>query len=160
MRVLDAARLDGKWRITATGEGSGTCPSCWVPFTVRHGHYNRQLQDLPDQGAVVTLSVQVTRWQCRNPQCKQRTFSRLPTAIAAPYARRTGRVEELVKLLGHAAGGLPAERLMERLGMPVSDDTILRHLKRRAAILTSTQPVLRVGGLMIGAGSRAVATGR
>jgi hypothetical protein len=30
------------------------------------------------------LSVQVTRWHCRNPQYKQRTFSQLPPWIAAP----------------------------------------------------------------------------
>lgn len=55
--------------------------------------------------------------------------------------------EELVRLLGHAAGGRPAERLMTPLGMPMSDDTILRHLKRRATTSTSTQPVLRVVGI-------------
>nr|ABA56049.1 hypothetical transposase [Sinorhizobium meliloti] len=36
-------------------------------------------------------------------------------------------------MLGHSAGGRPGERLMRRLGMPVSDDTILRQLKRDAA---------------------------
>jgi len=56
-------------------------------------------------------------------------------------------VAELVRLLGHAAGGRAAERLMTRLGMPMSDDTILRHLKRRAATFTSAQPVLRVVGI-------------
>jgi transposase len=29
-------------------------------------------------------------------------------------------------------GGRPGERLMKRIGMPASDDTILRYLKRRA----------------------------
>jgi transposase len=55
-------------------------------------------------------------------------------------------VAELVRLLGHAAGGRPAERLMTRLGMPTSDDTILRHLKRQAASST-TRPPLRVAGI-------------
>jgi methylmalonyl-CoA mutase cobalamin-binding subunit len=40
---------------------------------------------------------------------------------------------ELVRLLGHTAGGRTSERLLARLGMPVSDDTILRAVKRRAA---------------------------
>ncbi len=55
--------------------------------------------------------------------------------IAAPYARRTRRVGEIVGLLGHSAGGRPGERLMQRLGMPVSDDTILRQLKRDATVV-------------------------
>jgi transposase len=52
--------------------------------------------------------------------------------IAAPLARRTRRVSELVHLFGHGVGGRPSERLLKRIGMPTSDDTILRHLKRRA----------------------------
>ncbi len=36
---------------------------------------------------------------------------------------------------------------MTRLGMPMSDDTILRHLKRRTAAPESTQPVLRMVGI-------------
>jgi len=53
-------------------------------------------------------------------------------AIAAFLARRTRRAAELVHLFGHRVGGRPGERLMTRIGMPTSDDTILRHLKRRA----------------------------
>ncbi|MBB3148533.1 transposase [Phyllobacterium trifolii] len=37
---------------------------------------------------------------------------------------------EIVRLIGHKMGGRPGEYLMHRLGMPVSDDTILRQLKR------------------------------
>jgi hypothetical protein len=94
----------------------------------------------------VALSVQVTRWECRNPQCERATFSQLPPSIAATHARRTTRVADLVQLLGHAAGGRTAERLMARLGMPTSDDTILRHLKRQA-IRPNKKPVLRVAAI-------------
>ena len=52
--------------------------------------------------------------------------------IAARLARRTRRVMELIHLFGHGVGGRPSERLLKRIGMPTSDDTILRHLKRRA----------------------------
>lgn len=39
---------------------------------------------------------------------------------------------EIIGLVGHRLGGRPAANLMGRLGMPVSDDTILRQLKRNA----------------------------
>jgi transposase len=146
MQVAGVERLDGKWLVTANGKAVGACPSCSVPSTTRHGRYGRLLQDLPEQGTVVTLSVQVTRWQCRNSQCKRQTFSQLPSCITAPYARRTTRVAGLVQLLGHAAGGRPAERLMAQLGMPTSDDTILRHLKRQA-IKSRTALLHRVVGI-------------
>jgi hypothetical protein len=35
--------------------------------------------------------------------------------------------------VGHSAGGRPAERLLTRLGLPQSDDTVLRNLKRHVA---------------------------
>jgi transposase len=38
---------------------------------------------------------------------------------------------EIVGLIGHRMGGRPGAYLMHRLGMPVSDDTILRQLKRK-----------------------------
>jgi transposase len=56
------------------------------------------------------------------------------------------RVAELVHLFGHSAGGKPGERLMKRLGAPVSDDTILRHLKRRVAAREAKTPI-RVAGI-------------
>lgn len=84
------------------------------------------------QGKRVTVKLLLSRWRCPHQKCERRTFTdRLPT-VAAPYARRTRRVGEIVGLLGHSTGGRPGERLMERLGMPVSDDTILRQLKRDA----------------------------
>jgi hypothetical protein len=52
--------------------------------------------------------------------------------LAAPFARRTARLAGIVRLLGHSAGGRPSERLMRRLGMPVSDTTILASLKEHA----------------------------
>jgi transposase len=52
------------------------------------------------------------------------------------------RLCEIVGLVGYALGGLPGERLLDRLGIKCSDDTVLRRVKarRRGAI----QPVVRV----------------
>lgn len=71
----------------------------------------------------------MSRWRCGNPECEKLTFSEQLIDIAAPLARRTCRVTELMRMIGHSTGGRPGERLMERLGLPTSDDTILRHLK-------------------------------
>ncbi|TIO99252.1 MAG: transposase, partial [Mesorhizobium sp.] len=108
-------------------------PDCGRRSRSRHGWSNRNLQDLPVQGKPVTVKLLLSRWRCAHQKCERQTFTdRLPT-VASPYARRTTRVAEIVGLLGHSAGGRPGERLMQRLGMPVSDDTILRQLKRDAA---------------------------
>ena len=61
-------------------------------------------------------------------------------------ARRTTRAAELVQLFGHGVGGRPGERLLKRIGMPTSDDTILRHLKRQAKT-NATVTSVRVAGI-------------
>ena len=55
--------------------------------------------------------------------------------MATPYARRTSRQAQLLGHVAHAAGGTPAERLLRRLGIRVSDDTILRQLLRAAQVV-------------------------
>jgi hypothetical protein len=79
----------------------------------------------------VKFQARLTRWRCRNDQCGQRIFSERLPDLATPYARRTIRLAGIVRLVGHAAGGRPAERLMRRLGMPIDRTTILRMIKRR-----------------------------
>ncbi|ESZ15348.1 hypothetical protein X737_22710 [Mesorhizobium sp. L48C026A00] len=82
----------------------------------------------------------MSRWRCAHQKCERQTFTdRLPT-IASPW-----RVAEIVGLLGHSTGGRPGERLMRRLGMPVCDDTILRQLKRDAAVAHSNSTIRVVG---------------
>ncbi|MDX6484255.1 MAG: hypothetical protein QOE95_2026, partial [Gaiellaceae bacterium] len=70
---------------------------------------------------------------------------RLP-GVCVPHARRTRRFADVFQWVGYALGGRGGERLLDRLGLPVSDDTILRTLKRAAAGVTSDD-VLRVVGI-------------
>ena len=52
---------------------------------------------------------------------------------------------DLARLFGDVAGGRPAERLMASLGLPQSDDTILRGLKRHAGASDAAATVRVVG---------------
>lgn len=146
IRVINADHTEDAWRITAIGQQSGVCPGCGDRSTNRHSWYLRGFQDLPSQGAAVTLKVQMSRWRCGNAECEKLTFSEQMPDIAAPLARRTCRVIELMRAIGHSTGGRPGERLMQRLGLPTSDDTILRHLKRHAAARQVSKAV-RVAGV-------------
>jgi transposase len=145
VRVLGAERDGDRWMISAAGPEIGSCPGCNESSTRRHSRYVRHLQDLPVQGAAVMVRVQASRWRCLNRKCERRTFTDQLPEIVCPHARRTRRIAELVDLFGHGTGGRPGERLMKRLGMPVSDDTILRHLKRRVARLRVQ--TVRVAGI-------------
>jgi hypothetical protein len=113
--------------------------------TSYHGSKVRVLQDLPVQGSPVSLRLRQARWRCRNPCCARKTFV-TPLPESAPrFARRTRRVTDLALLLVHAAGGRPAERLMKRLGLSQSDDTLLRSLKHQTANNGDPTPVRVVG---------------
>ena len=131
IRILGAEQVLGQWLISGVGDGLGICPDCSKRSSRRHGWHERHLRDLPAQGSTVTVKLRLQRWQCRNGACKRKTFVDQLPEIAAPRARRTTRAADLVYVFGHGVGGRPGERLMKRIGMPTSDDTIVRCLKRR-----------------------------
>jgi transposase len=133
IRILGIERVAAEWTVSATGPGRGACPACGTPSDARHSTYLRHLQDLPLQGVRVTVQLAVARLRCRNSGCARRIFAEPLPGATVPRCRRTGRLSDLVRLLGHNAGGRPAERILARLGMPVSDDTVLRCLRRGAA---------------------------
>jgi transposase len=121
------------------------CPACGTSSRSRHSSYSRRLQDLPARGARLTVALRVTRLRCRHPGCDRRIFSERLPEVMLPLARRTRWVGEIVRLLGHSAGGRPAEHLLTRLGLTVSDDAVLRHLKTHAVSPPIASPLRVVG---------------
>jgi hypothetical protein len=81
----------------------------------------------------VILHARIRRFRCLNRRCRSVTFAERLDGVARPFARVTDQVQALIDATGHAAGGLPGERLLRKVGVVRSADTILRHLKRRAA---------------------------
>jgi hypothetical protein len=64
--------------------------------------------------------------------CWRRIFTeRFSDGVLAPWARRTGRLDYVVHHLGLALGGRPAASFAHRLMLPVSNDTLLRVVRRR-----------------------------
>jgi transposase len=115
------------------------------------------VRDLPWQGRQVEIHLQTRRFRCLNKKCARKIFAESLPAVAARKARETLRLCEIVGLVGYSLGGLPGERLLNRLGIESSDDTVLRRLKtrRRGAI----QPAVRVLSVDDWAGARSNATG-
>jgi len=129
VRSVVFRRTGGSYRRTEPGYGHARCGGA---STSRHSWHARRLQDLPIQGVPVVLELRLGRWRCVNESCARKTFvERLTTAF--PFARKTQRVTDLMRLFGHAAGGRTSEKLLARLAMPVSDNAILRQLKRHAS---------------------------
>lgn len=133
--LVDGAAIGpDEMRIVArTGAATGVCPSCGVRSGATHSRYERVLTDFPAHGRVVRLRVRVRRFRCAQTSCPQKIFAeRLDPSAAAPFARRTARLDDIVHHLGIALGGRPGQSTARRLLVPVSKDTLLRVVRNRA----------------------------
>src|SRR5262245_25462177 len=116
--------------IVKTKSKQALCPQCHSPSAHLHSRYVRRLADLPWFGIAVRVEVHARRLYCRHVECPRRIFcERIPT-FAAPYARRTLRLNEALQLIGLAVGGEAGSRLAIALGMSVSPDTIIQRIRQ------------------------------
>ena len=85
-----------------------SCPECGKPSGSRHSNYIRQLWDLPVQGRMLRLRIQLSRWRCRNSGCKRKIFCQRLCQVARCHARETRRfgqmLEQIALLFGWPAG--------------------------------------------------------
>jgi transposase len=130
LKLLRLEISEQGWGVDAAGNSSAVCPTCFTRSRSRHSCYHRKLRDLPVQGSPVMVDLRVGRWRCGNGQCVRKIFTERVPELARPWAQRTNRLHDVERLIGHGMGGRPGERLLARLGMAVSDDTILRAVKR------------------------------
>jgi len=119
--------------VRATSANS-SCPSCGAVSGRVHSRYHRRLADLPIVGRRVLLMLQARRFRCDAVLCGRRIFTeRFDDSILKPWARRTARLDQIVHCLALALGGRPAASFARRLSMPVSNDTLLRAVRRRGS---------------------------
>jgi transposase len=121
--------------VTARADASvATCPLCGAASRRIHSRYVRQVSDLPCSGRRIHLRVVTRRFVCNAPHCRRRIFAeRFGDNVLAVRSRRTTRLECIVHHLGLALGGRPAAGFAQRLMVPVSNDTLLRVVRRRAS---------------------------
>lgn len=131
--IVKASTTDGTTTITVRSAATtSNCPACGKASARIHSHYRRRLADLPLAGRMVYLIATVRRFRCEAVQCGRRIFTeRFTDSILAPWARRTGRLDGLVHHLGLALGGRPAAAIAKRLMLSISNDTLLRVVRRR-----------------------------
>jgi transposase len=123
----------------------GLCPSCGTISRRVHSYYRRCVTDLPLSGHIVQLVVIARRFRCDAVLCGRQIFTeRFADSVLAPSARRTTRLDCIVHHLGLALGGRPAAGFAKRLMLPVSNDTLLRVVRRRTRLPSDP---LRVVGI-------------
>src|SRR5450755_3874106 len=123
---------ESKIIIRVQGKDTPRCTACAGSQVSYHSRYYRTLRDLPWQGRPVQIQLHIRRFRCRNADCRRKIFAERLSAVAAPRARETQRRCEILGVVGYALGGLSGARLLNRLGMPSSHDTVLRRIKARA----------------------------
>jgi len=91
------------------------------------------------------LWVTVRRFRCRNPVCPRRIFCERLPKIARPHGRQTDRTAEIVRLIGYVAGGRPGQRLLARLSIATSEDTVMRRVRQMASQVLDSIPIRNLG---------------
>lgn len=125
--------------------GSGVCPDCGRLSHRVQSRYIRRPLDLPLGGCRAVLAIMARRFWCDTAVCRRRIFcEQFDHGVLTRYARRTQRLETIVHHLGLALGGRPGAAFATRLMMPVSKDTLLRAVRRRAVDQTDELHVIGI----------------
>ncbi len=134
-----AADEEGVTLTARTCSDVACCPLCGRPASRVHSRYRRILADLPWQGIPARVLLWTRRFFCDAPDCARRVFTERLPGVAIPYAHRTDRLRDWFTHVSFALGGEPGARLLRALGVTVSGDSLLAHI-RAAAIHTPPTP--------------------
>jgi transposase len=130
--------------VVATTSPEALCPLCQCRSESIHSRYMRVVADLPWAGWAVRLELRVRRFFCQNQACTRRIFTERLPGVVAPSARRTTRLTDLLTLIGFALGGEAGNRLVERMGLETTPETLLRLIRIQAERQVPTPRVLGV----------------
>jgi transposase len=109
-----------------------------------HSRRQRKPGDLPLAGRAVQFSLQIRRFFCDNAGCTKRTFAEQVPSLLPFHARRTVRQTELLTEQAFALGGEAGARTLDKMGVTVSPDTLLRLISKTPLPLYETPRVLGV----------------
>ena len=143
--VLDKIEHIGdRFLVDVHVQQAARCPACGKVSGSRHSAYIRHLKDLPWQGCAVELRLKARRFRCRNRACARKVFAEPIPEVARSHARWTTRVGEIIRLIGYTAGGRPGSRILDRLAIRISHDTVIRTIKASSEAWAS-DPVRHLG---------------
>jgi transposase len=123
------------------------CPLCAQRSERVHSHYPRTLTDVPWNRVAVRIHLRTRKFFCDNLACNRRVFTEPLPELAARYARKTRRFQQVLYLLGYALGGEAGARMAVELGLSVSPDTLLERVRKVAASTPVKAETLRAVGV-------------
>lgn len=106
------------------------CPHCKSESSKVHSMYIKKIQDLPIQDKMITIILERRVFICDNKHCKKHKFSEELNFITR-YQRRTTRLDNKINEIAVNTSALRASAIISSGISNVSDDTILRLLKKK-----------------------------
>ena len=153
---LTGVRVTGSAITLVAGTSSrvALCPVCGKRSARVHSRYTRTLADLPWQGIPVSVRLRTRRFFCDEGACRRAIFAERLPGVAAHYARRTERLDEWFTHVSFALGGEAGSRLLKDLGVVVSGDTLLNHIRSMRLPERETPRILSVDDFAFRRGTR------
>jgi transposase len=115
--------------VARTSSRVARCPVCGKRSRKIHSRYTRTLADLPWQGIPVSVRLLVRRFFCDHRSCSRAIFAERLPGLAKRYGRGTERLNGWFRHVSFALGGEAGSRLLKHLGVVVSGDTLLNHVR-------------------------------
>jgi transposase len=140
--------------VARTSSRVASCPACGKRSARVHSRYTRTLADLPWQGIPVTIRLRVRRFFCEEADCHKAIFAERLPGLAAHYARRTERLDGWFTHVSFALGAEAGSRLLKELGIVVSGDTLLNHIRSTRLQVHETPRILSVDDFAFRRGTR------
>ena len=106
------------------------CHRCGALSGRVHSHYHRHPRDVPLSGSTAQMDICVRRFFCDNLECQATTFGERMPELIAPHAHRTTRLAHQQQQVALESGGEAGVRVLKRLGMATSPDTLLRLIRK------------------------------
>jgi len=128
--LVEAFTDDKKIELYARkGTSEEVCPYCGKKSRSVHSVYHNTISDLPVQEKLLTIILERRVFFCKNPECDHARFPEsLP--FTTRYGRRTTRLDEKIREIALNMSARSAKKVINKGIARISDDTILRILKK------------------------------
>jgi transposase len=128
--VMGYAEADGQITVTLKSVSkSAVCPYCGQESVSKHATKKREIADTPLRNKAVKLIITAYQWKCENPECVRRVFND-GAFMAEKYRGRTIELDQLILAVSSEFSSEGASRILKRMGVTVSNDTIDRMIAR------------------------------
>ena len=105
------------------------CPTCGTVSDKIHSKYTRKIFNGSLDGSSQEILLIARKFKCKEIFCNQEVFTERFDFID-PYRRLPNNIIEIVKILGLSTSAEKVSKIMNKLGIKISHDTVLRILRK------------------------------